>query len=144
MITKEELKAKINFNVDSEKIISIYRSKTEGLKYLEKVSLNSESFPCNYFTFNYVLTKFNIRNLHVRELKEHKIHPIPIEKILFMLSQTLLHIKKKFGDPGKDLSIDSLIIEIICDELLEEYNINDSEFFKSLKFQEGKSISILL
>jgi hypothetical protein len=144
MITKEELKAKINFNVDSEKIISIYRSKTEGLKYLEKVSLNSESFPCNYFTFNYVLTKFNIRNLLFLELKEQKIHPIPIEKTFFMISKTLLYIKQNFGDPGKDLSIDSLIIEIICDELLEEYNINDSEFFKSLKFQEGKSISILL
>jgi hypothetical protein len=144
MITKEELKSKIDFSADSDEILKIFFSKTKGSGILKKLDINGDDYPCNFFTFSYVITKFNMKNMLIRELQKFKNHKPSIEMVLYVLSQTFMRIKRKFSGPDKDLSIDALIFEIVSDELLEESKIHGIEYFNSLNFDGGEVCTILL
>ena len=136
-MTKEELIAKIDFNVDHEQVqqIALQQHKSAANKSNRKEKnihiYDTNDFPCNNATTAYVLMKFSIKNMFFKNLNDYKEKP-NLAEILYETCQAVLINKSnsKFRPPGYDMSVDVLLADIICEELFNEISNDYDDIFE--------------
>ena len=136
-MTKKELIAQIDFSVDHDQVrqIALQQHKRAGNtsnKKEENIHIyGSNDFPCNNTTIAYVLMKFNIKNMFLKNLKDYNDKP-NLAEILHKSSQDCLNIKIKSIPPGHNynMSIDFLLTDIICEELFNEISNDYDDIFE--------------
>jgi hypothetical protein len=140
MITKEELKSKINFSVDCDEILRILLSKgqksantaEESNVPFKEVNVDDKDFPCDYLTLNYVLMKFNMRNMLINFVKELE-HKPPLDQLLYHISQSFITAKSRLVPPDYDLYVDALLTDIVSEEIQTEIKDEYNDIFELIK-----------
>jgi hypothetical protein len=103
-----------------------------SIKKEKNIHINgSNDFPYNNATIPYVLMKFNIKNMFLKNLKDYNDKP-NLAEILHKSSQDCLNIKSKSIPPGHNynMSVDVLLTEIICEELFNEFGNEYDDIFE--------------